>query len=79
MFNSYTEEFLQQDKIIIANPLWNLSIPTRLKAWIDCITVAGKTFKYTETGSVGIVKGKKSYIFKQTEEYIMVQTRPANM
>lgn len=59
MFNSYTEEFLQQDKIIIANPLWNLSIPTRLKAWIDCITVAGKTFKYTETGSVGIVKGKK--------------------
>lgn len=59
LFHSFTESFLQQDKIIIANPLWNLSIPTRLKAWIDSITVAGKTFKYTETGSVGLVNNKK--------------------
>src|SRR5690606_7412837 len=40
LFNSLTEGFLQQDKIVIANPLWNLSIPTRLKAWFDTITVA---------------------------------------
>lgn len=59
LFNSLTEGFLQQDKIVIANPLWNLSIPTRLKAWFDTITVAGKTFKYTESGSVGLVEGKK--------------------
>ncbi|MFS0864683.1 NAD(P)H-dependent oxidoreductase [Fredinandcohnia sp. 179-A 10B2 NHS] len=60
LFNSFTEGFLQQDKIVIANPLWNLSIPTRLKAWFDTITVAGKTFGYTETGSVGLLQGKKA-------------------
>lgn len=59
MFNSLTESFLDHDKIVVANPLWNLSIPTRLKAWFDTITVAGKTFKYTESGSVGMVQGKK--------------------
>ncbi|MCM3765402.1 NAD(P)H-dependent oxidoreductase [Neobacillus niacini] len=59
LFNSFTAGFMEQDKVIIANPLWNLSIPTRLKAWFDSITVAGKTFKYTETGSVGLAEGKK--------------------
>ncbi|WP_241558913.1 NAD(P)H-dependent oxidoreductase [Oceanobacillus halophilus] len=60
LFDSFTESFLDKDKIIVANPLWNLSIPTYLKAWFDAITVAGKTFKYTETGSVGLLKGKKA-------------------
>ncbi|WP_042354955.1 NAD(P)H-dependent oxidoreductase [Bacillus rubiinfantis] len=59
LFNSFTEGFMEQDKIVIANPLWNLSIPTRLKSWFDSITVAGKTFKYTDSGSVGLVEGKK--------------------
>ncbi|GFR38307.1 FMN-dependent NADH-azoreductase [Insulibacter thermoxylanivorax] len=59
LFNSLTDSFLDHDKIVVANPLWNLSIPTRLKAWFDTITVAGKTFKYTEQGSVGLVEGKK--------------------
>lgn len=59
LFDSLTASFLEHDKIVVANPLWNLSIPTRLKAWFDTITVAGKTFKYTEQGSVGIVEGKK--------------------
>src|SRR5690606_7008056 len=59
LFDSLTGGFLEHDKIVVANPLWNLSIPTRLKAWFDTITVAGKTFKYTEQGSVGSVEGKK--------------------
>jgi len=59
LFDSLTGGFLEHDKIVVANPLWNLSIPTRLKAWFDTITVAGKTFKYTEQGSVGTVEGKK--------------------
>lgn len=59
LFNSLTDSFLDQDKIVISNPLWNLSVPTRLKAWFDTITVAGKTFKYTENGSVGLLEGKK--------------------
>lgn len=59
LFNSFTAGFIEQDKIVIANPLWNLSIPTRLKSWFDSITVAGKTFKYTDSGSVGLAQGKK--------------------
>lgn len=58
-FNDATDQFLASDKVIIANPLVNLMIPTKLKAWIDSITVAGKTFKYTETGSIPLTQGKK--------------------
>ncbi len=58
-FSELTEQFLNSDKIIIANPLWNLNIPTRLKAWIDTIVVAGKTFKYTENGKMPLAPGKK--------------------
>lgn len=59
-FSELTEQFLNSDKIIVANPLWNLNIPTKLKAWIDTIVVAGKTFKYTETGKIPLVPGKKT-------------------
>ena len=58
-FGELTEQFLAADKVVIANPLWNLSMPTRLKAWIDTINVAGKTFKYTAEGPVGLAGGKK--------------------
>lgn len=61
LFAGYTDQFMNMDKIVIANPLWNLQVPTRLKAWIDCICVAGRTFKYSETGeAVGLVTGKKA-------------------
>tara|TARA_B100000378_G_scaffold153775_1_gene124054 strand:- start:182 stop:928 length:747 start_codon:yes stop_codon:yes gene_type:complete len=61
LFEGYTTQFLNMDKIVIANPLWNLQVPTRLKAWIDCICVAGKTFRYNEQGeAVGLVHGKKA-------------------
>ncbi|OFI46107.1 FMN-dependent NADH-azoreductase [Floricoccus penangensis] len=58
-FNQSTEQFLKSDKVVVANGLWNLNIPTRLKAWFDSINVAGKTFKYTAQGPVGLVEGKK--------------------
>lgn len=58
-FGELTEQFLAADKIVIANPLWNLHIPTRLKAWNNTINVAGKTFKYTAEGPVGLATGKK--------------------
>lgn len=59
-FNQLTDQFLAADKVVIANALWNLNIPTRLKAWVDTINVAGKTFKYTETGPVPLTVGKKA-------------------
>lgn len=59
-FNASTEQFLAVDKLVIANGLWNLNIPTRLKAWFDTVNVAGKTFRYTETGPVPLTNGKKA-------------------
>jgi FMN-dependent NADH-azoreductase len=56
----YAFQFLEADKYILAAPMWNLSIPAILKAYIDYITVTGITFKYTATGSVGLCTGKKA-------------------
>ncbi|HEY9060708.1 MAG TPA: FMN-dependent NADH-azoreductase [Pseudobacteroides sp.] len=56
----YAYQFAESDKYIIAEPLWNLSIPAILKAYIDYITVTGITFKYTEKGAVGLLQGKKA-------------------
>ncbi len=56
----YAFQFLEADKYVIAEPLWNLSIPAILKAYIDYITVTGITFRYTATGPVGLCTGKKA-------------------
>src|SRR5437868_13738539 len=47
------EQFLAADVIVIGAPVYNFTIPSQLKAWIDRITVAGKTFRYTESGPPG--------------------------
>lgn len=51
-------QFLAADVVVIGAPLYNFSIPTQLKAWIDRIAQAGRTFKYTEAGAVGLAGGK---------------------
>ena len=56
------EEILNADIIIIGAPLYNFSIHSSLKAWIDHIVRAGVTFKYDENGAEGLIKGKKVYI-----------------
>lgn len=53
------EEFLAADTVVIGAPMYNFSIPSQLKAWIDRIAVAGKTFRYTEKGPVGLAGGKR--------------------
>lgn len=55
----YAYQFAEADKCIIAAPMWNLSFPAILKAYIDYICVTGITFKYTEEGPVGLCQGKK--------------------
>ncbi|WP_106419676.1 FMN-dependent NADH-azoreductase [Salinicola tamaricis] len=50
------------DLIVLAVPLYNLGIPSQLKAWFDRILRAGKTFKYTENGPVGLLEGKSGLI-----------------
>jgi|EP01034_Spumella_vulgaris_P030401 FMN-dependent NADH-azoreductase len=54
------------DVIVIGAPMYNFSVSSTLKAWIDHIARAGVTFKYTETGPVGQLTGKKVYIFTAT-------------
>jgi len=51
-------ELLAADVIVIGAPMYNFSIPTQLKAWLDRLCQAGKTFRYTEKGPEGLVKGK---------------------
>ncbi len=56
------DEFLAADVVVIGAPMYNFSIPSQLKAWIDRLAVAGKTFRYSEKGAEGLVGGKKVII-----------------
>ncbi len=56
-------ELFAADVIVIGAPMYNFSISSGLKAWIDHVARAGLTFKYTEAGPVGLVTGKKVYVF----------------
>ena len=51
-------QFLAADVIVVGAPLYNFSIPSQLKAWVDRIAQAGRTFTYTETGPKGLAGGK---------------------
>jgi FMN-dependent NADH-azoreductase len=56
------EEFLAADIVVIGAPMYNFTIPTQLKAWIDRIAVAGKTFSYGPDGVKGLAGGKRIVI-----------------
>jgi len=53
-------QFMEADKIVFVNPMWNLFFPPVLKAYIDILCVARKTFAYTAEGPVGLLKDKKA-------------------
>ena len=55
-------ELQAADTIVIASPIYNFGPPATLKAWADLVARAGTTFRYTETGPEGLLKGKKAYI-----------------
>jgi FMN-dependent NADH-azoreductase len=56
------QQFLDADVIVIGAPMYNFSIPSTLKAWIDRIAVSGRTFRYTAEGPEGLAKGKRMVI-----------------
>ena len=56
------EEFLAADIVVIGAPMYNFGIPTQLKAWIDRIVVAGKTFRYGAAGPEGLAGNKRVII-----------------
>ena len=56
------QEFLDADVIVVGAPMYNFGVPSTLKAWIDRVLVAGRTFRYTESGPQGLAGGKKVII-----------------
>ena len=52
-------EFLAADTVVLGMPMYNFGIPSQVKAWLDRVAVAGKTFRYTENGPQGLAAGKK--------------------
>jgi FMN-dependent NADH-azoreductase len=60
--SSVIDEFTNADTVVIGAPMYNFTLPTQLKAWIDRIVIAGKTFRYTETGPEGLAGGKRVII-----------------
>ncbi|MCL6711166.1 NAD(P)H-dependent oxidoreductase [Pseudomonas sp. R2.Fl] len=55
-------QFLDADVVVIGAPMYNFGIPSTLKAWIDRVAVAGRTFRYTEKGPEGLAGNKKVII-----------------
>jgi len=60
--NATMDQFLESDVIVIGAPMYNFGVPSTLKAWIDRVAVAGKTFRYTENGPEGLALGKRMVI-----------------
>jgi len=61
--DSLIEELKRADTIVLGLPMYNFGIPSGLKAYFDHVARAGVTFRYTEQGSVGLLTGKKAYVF----------------
>lgn len=53
------DEFIDADTVVIGAPMYNFSVPTQLKAWLDRLAVAGRSFRYTEAGPEGLLTGKR--------------------
>ena len=56
-------ELRSADALVLGLPMYNFGVPSQLKAWFDHVARAGETFKYTDKGAVGLVTGKKAYVF----------------
>lgn len=59
-----TQQFMESDRYIFVTPMWNFSVPPLLKAYIDTIKVARKTFRYTEDGPIGLLSNKQAVLIQ---------------
>jgi FMN-dependent NADH-azoreductase len=57
--SSVLDEFLAADTVVIGAPMYNFTLPSQLKAWLDRILIAGKTFRYTANGPEGLAGSKR--------------------
>jgi FMN-dependent NADH-azoreductase len=68
------EEFLSSDIVVLGAPMYNFSIPSQLKAWIDRILIAGKTFKYSAQGPQGLAGNKRVIVALSRGGYYGAET-----
>lgn len=61
-YDALIAEVQSHDAIVLGVPMYNFGVPVQLKAWIDAIARAGVTFRYTENGPEGLLKGKTVYV-----------------
>ena len=76
---SYLAEFLSADKYVFVNPMYNGFTTAQLKEYIDVIAVPRKLFRYTETGPVGLLKGKKSLHIQSAGGFYHNEEDPGHM
>lgn len=62
MSDTLIAELEAADAIVLGIPMYNFSVPAAFKAWIDQVARAGRTFRYTDNGPVGLLEGKKAYV-----------------
>ncbi|MFA9559539.1 FMN-dependent NADH-azoreductase [Evansella sp. AB-rgal1] len=62
LVNKYLDQFLAADKVVFAFPLWNFTVPAVLHTYLDYLAQAGKTFRYTPEGPVGLLTDKKAVL-----------------
>jgi FMN-dependent NADH-azoreductase len=73
----YLEELFGADIIVIGAPMYNFSIPSQLKAWIDRVVVAGKTFRYGANGAEGLLSRNKQVFIASSRGNIYTPGSPA--
>jgi FMN-dependent NADH-azoreductase len=73
------EDFLSADIVVVGAPMYNFSVSSQLKAWIDRLAVAGKTFRYTEKGPKGLAAGKKVIVASSRGGFYGPQTPAASL
>ena len=73
------DEFLAADIVVIGAPMYNFSVPSQLKAWIDRIAVAGKTFRYTANGPEGLAGDKKVIVASSRGGFYGPETPAASL
>ena len=74
---AYMQELMDADIIVIGAPMYNFSIPSQLKAWIDRVVVAGKTFRYGPNGPEGLVSGAKKVFVASSRGNVYTPGSPA--
>jgi FMN-dependent NADH-azoreductase len=71
------DELMAADIIVIGAPMYNFTVPTQLKGWVDRIVVAGKTFRYAESGPVSLLPQGKKVIVASARGGVYAAGRPS--